>query len=55
MNCIRGRLVAAFLLCLLFLAAPRFTAAQWLPVPPEDLAMKDNPTDPGADAFPVHE
>jgi Domain of Unknown Function with PDB structure (DUF3857) len=24
---------------------------EWLPVPPEDLALKDNPADPGADAM----
>jgi hypothetical protein len=44
--------VAAFLVCLLYLAAPRFAAAQdWQPIDPADLAMKDNPKQPGADAM----
>lgn len=34
----------------LTLAIPAF-ADDWLPVPPEDLAMKDNPKQPGADAM----
>ncbi len=35
---------------LLSFALPAF-ADDWLPVPPEDLAMKDNPKQPGADAM----
>ena len=39
--------------CLLLLAGARASRATqgWLPVPPEDLAMKDNPKQPGADAM----
>jgi hypothetical protein len=41
---------ALLALFLLSLALPAF-ADDWLPVPPEDLAMKDNPKQPGADAM----
>jgi len=39
--------------CVLLLSAARSLSATegWLPVPPEDLAMKDNPKQPGADAM----
>ena len=39
--------------CLLLFAAARSLSATegWLPVPPEDLALKDNPKQPGADAM----
>jgi Domain of Unknown Function with PDB structure (DUF3857)/Domain of Unknown Function with PDB structure (DUF3858) len=39
--------------CAAFLARPRPVAAgdDWLPIPPADLAMKDNPADPGAPAM----
>jgi hypothetical protein len=39
--------------CAAFLARPRPVAAgdDWLPIPPADLALKDNPADPGAPAM----
>lgn len=39
--------------CLLLLAGARNLRATegWLPIPPEDLAMKDNPKQPGSDAM----
>jgi len=39
--------------CLLLFSAARSARATegWLPVPPEDLALKDNPKQPGADAM----
>jgi Domain of Unknown Function with PDB structure (DUF3857) len=42
-----------FLCFLLMLASPRLTraAVDWLPIPPEDLAMKDNAKQPGSDAM----
>jgi hypothetical protein len=45
--------VLRFLICaLLLLAAPRWVRAiDWLPVASEDLAMKDNPKQPGSDAM----
>src|SRR5579864_9464484 len=43
-------LSALLALFVLALALPAF-ADDWLPVPPEDLAMKDNPKQPGADAM----
>jgi hypothetical protein len=37
---------------MIWLIAARAAAAQdWLPIPPDDLAMKDNPANPGADAM----
>jgi transglutaminase-like putative cysteine protease len=41
------------ILSLIMVASPRRVraTADWLPVPPEDLAMKDNPASPGADAM----
>ena len=45
-----GFLTLIFLL--LLFPFVRFAAADdWLPVPPEDLALKDNPKEPGADAM----
>ncbi len=41
---------ALLALFVLSFAMPAF-ADDWLPVPPEDLAMKDNPKQPGADAM----
>lgn len=39
-------------LVLSFAVCPRLSRADdWLPIPPEDLAMKDNPKEPGADAM----
>jgi Domain of Unknown Function with PDB structure (DUF3857)/Domain of Unknown Function with PDB structure (DUF3858) len=49
-----ARLVAcsAVLLAAVFFAVPRSSHADdWLPIAPEDLAMKDNPKQPGADAM----
>lgn len=52
MKRIAGIVANAAILATLFLAAPRPSRAQdWLPVPPEDLAMKDNPKQPGLDAM----
>ena len=49
------RFVSAMATLLVFtsLAVARQVRAgdDWLPVPPEDLALKDNPADPGADAM----
>ena len=42
---------AVFSLVVLTSAAPVRADDSWLPVPPEDLAMKDNPASPGADAM----
>jgi len=42
---------SALLFVILFAAARPILADDWLPVPPEDLAMKDNPKQPGADAM----
>src|SRR5579863_10413178 len=38
-----------FLSC--FLAAPQLRADDYPPISPEDLALKDNPAQPGADAM----
>ena len=48
-----GRTLRSFAACLLlFGLGPAARAANgWLPVSPEDLAMKDNPKQPGADAM----
>jgi Domain of Unknown Function with PDB structure (DUF3857)/Domain of Unknown Function with PDB structure (DUF3858) len=47
------RVLVRLLFCaLLLLAAAGMSSAQgWLPISPDDLAMKDNPADPGADAM----
>lgn len=39
--------------CMLLLSSVRASraTADWLPIPPEDLALKDNPQQPGADAM----
>ena len=44
-------LFSALLFAMLFSLARPVFADDWLPVPPEDLAMKDNPKQPGADAM----
>ena len=43
----------AFVFVLLCAAAPRPSSAgdDWLPIPPADLALKDNPAEPGANAM----
>ena len=48
-----GRIVYGVAVPLLMLVASTALSAadDWLPVPPEDLAMKDNPNQPGADAM----
>ena len=47
--------IAAFTLLLAIAASVMVirhaSAEDWLPVPPADLAMKDNPAEPGADAM----
>jgi hypothetical protein len=45
--------LVALLLLVIAIFASRTTSAadDWLPIPPEDLAMKDNPADPGAHAM----
>jgi hypothetical protein len=43
---------AVAILIVVFAAFPRVSRADdWLPIPPEDLALKDNPKQPGADAM----
>ena len=46
-------IAAAMLMALCCVAIPGVVAAgdDWLPVPPADLALKDNPAQPGADAM----
>src|SRR5579863_7513492 len=47
-----GRIVSFIIFAAAALVAvPRSHADDWLPIPPEDLAMKDNPKQPGADAM----
>ncbi len=48
-----GRIIyGVAILVLAWVASPQFSRADdWLPVPPEDLALKDNPKQPGADAM----
>jgi hypothetical protein len=48
-----GRIIRSVaILAIAWLASPEFSRADdWLPVPPEDLALKDNPKQPGADAM----
>jgi transglutaminase-like putative cysteine protease len=47
------KLICGVAFLLLLIASPRLAraSADWLPVPPEDLAMKDNPASPGSDAM----
>jgi hypothetical protein len=49
----RNLIVAAMLMALWYVATPRTAPAgdDWLPVPPADLALKDNPAQPGANAM----
>jgi hypothetical protein len=52
MNRIRTTTCGVVILIVMFAALPRLSRADdWLPVPPEDLALKDNPKQPGADAM----
>ena len=39
------------LLCCAVVARPSFAGDDWLPIPPADLALKDNPANPGANAM----
>jgi Domain of Unknown Function with PDB structure (DUF3857) len=45
--------LSAVLVAILFAALPHSSSAgdDWLPIPPEDLALKDNPASPGAHAM----
>ena len=45
--------LSAVLVAILFAALPHSSSAadDWLPIPPEDLALKDNPAGPGAHAM----
>jgi hypothetical protein len=53
MNPTHRSVFGVVVVCLLLLSAARSLPATegWLPVPPEDLALKDNPKQPGADAM----
>jgi hypothetical protein len=53
MNPTHRRSLRIAVVCLLLFAGARTSRATegWLPIPPEDLAMKDNPKQPGADAM----
>jgi hypothetical protein len=52
MNRTRTTMYAVAILIVVFAAFPRVSRADdWLPIPPEDLALKDNPKQPGADAM----
>jgi hypothetical protein len=52
MNRIEKLSACAVILLFAFVAAPRSSRADdWLPIAPEDLAMKDNPKQPGLDAM----
>jgi hypothetical protein len=44
-------LAIVFMFASLALVRPARAGDDWPPVPPEDLALKDNPADPGADAM----
>src|SRR5208282_1589078 len=47
-----ARISSVAILALLLIAFPRLSrATDWQPIAPEDLAMKDNPKQPGADAM----
>ncbi|HXQ26631.1 MAG TPA: DUF3857 domain-containing protein [Candidatus Acidoferrales bacterium] len=47
-----GRISGIAALALLLIASPRSSrATDWQPIAPEDLALKDNPKQPGADAM----
>jgi transglutaminase-like putative cysteine protease len=53
MNSTHRTVFGVAVVCLLLFAAARSLSATegWLPIPPEDLALKDNPKQPGADAM----
>jgi hypothetical protein len=52
MNRTRTTMRGVIILIVMFAALPRLSRADdWLPIPPEDLALKDNPKQPGADAM----
>src|SRR5271169_6751916 len=52
MNRTRTTMYAVAILIVVFAAFPRVSRADdWLPISPEDLALKDNPKQPGADAM----
>jgi len=52
MNRTRATMYGVVILIIAFAACPRLSRADdWLPIPPEDLALKDNPKQPGADAM----
>jgi len=53
MNPTHRSVLGIAVICLLLFSVPRLLQATegWLPVPPEDLALKDNPKQPGADAM----
>jgi hypothetical protein len=52
MNRTRTAIYGIVILFVAIAASPRLSRADdWLPIPPEDLAMKDNPKQPGADAM----
>ncbi|HEY4710753.1 MAG TPA: DUF3857 domain-containing protein [Candidatus Acidoferrales bacterium] len=52
MNRIPTTMCGVIILIVMFAALPRLSRADdWLPVLPEDLALKDNPKQPGADAM----
>lgn len=46
---VQAILIATVVLCVR--AVPAFAGGSWLPVTPEDLALKDNPKQPGSDAM----
>lgn len=48
---IRAGILMSFLLALLLCPRLLWATVDWLPVPPEDIALKDNPSQPGADAM----
>ncbi len=51
-RCARFLLVSVICACGVFVCAPSArAAADWPPIPPEDLALKDNPAQPGAPAM----
>jgi len=52
MNRTRKTIYGVVILVVAFAAFPRLSQADdWLAIPPEDLALKDNPKQPGADAM----
>jgi hypothetical protein len=48
---IRAGILMSLLLALLLCPRLLWATVDWLPVPPEDIALKDNPSQPGADAM----